>query len=135
MLINNLLPSKPIQIRNQNKNNEYFSKEANKTQSNSTNGLNISCQKTFYISNESNNDSNSQTDRSSCAYNNNINIKKIKVNITGKKRRIVSTNNENQKGLNNDYNMNNLQSLINHFLEENNLKKIEHIQLMVEKYL
>ena len=134
MLSSNLFLNKPLPIRNQSTDISCIMKDANityntsndTTKINSNGILNTSYQKTVYLSNETNNDSNCQTDAN--YYNNNINIREIRVNMASKQRKNLFINNKNAKMISNEFNVNNFQALNGSFNDEDKLKKIIFIQ-------
>ena len=131
MLSSNLFLSKPLSMRNQISDISCFMKDANityntsndTTKINSNGILNTSYQKTVYLSNETNNDSNCQTDANYS--NNNNNIREIRVNMASNQRKnVFIKNNKNSEMISNEYNMNNFQALNGIFNDEDKLKKI-----------
>ena len=135
MLSSNLFLNKPLPMRNQITDISCFMKDPNITYNTSNdttkinlNGiLNTSYQKTVYLSNETNNDSNCQTDANYS--NSNKNIREIRVNMASNQRKnVFIKNNKNSEMISNEYNMNNFQALNGIFNDENKLKKIIFIQ-------
>ena len=134
MLSSNLFLSKPIPMRNQITDISCFMKDANityntsndTTKINSNGILNTSYQKTVYLSNETINDSNCQTDAN---YSNNNNIREIRVNMASKQRKNLFINSKNSKMVNIEFNVNNFQELNDGmFNDEDKIKKILFIQ-------
>lgn len=134
MLSSNLFLNNPQSMHNQINDVSCFMKDANityntsndTTKINSNGILNTSFQKTVYLSNETNNDSNCQTDANYS--NNNNNIREIRVNMASKQRKNIFNNNQNSKMINNENKTNNIQDLNDIFNDEEKLKKIIFIQ-------
>ena len=134
MLSSNLFLNKPLPMRNQITDTSCFMKDGNityntsndTTKINSNGILNTSYQKTVYLSNETNNDSNCQTDVN---FSNNNNIREIRVNMASKQRKNIYINNKNSKMISTEFNANNFQALNDGmFNDEDKLKKIIFIQ-------
>ena len=135
VLSSNLFLNKPLPMRNQITDISCFMKDPNityntsndTTKINSNGILNTSYQKTVYLSNETNNDSNCQTDANYS--NSNKNIREIRVNMASNQRKnVFIKNNKNSEMISNEYNMNNFQALNGIFNDEDKLKKIIFIQ-------
>ena len=135
MLSSNLFLNKPLPMHNQITDISCFMKDPNityntsndTTKINSNGILNTSYQKTVYLSNETNNDSNCQTDANYS--NNNNNIREIRVNMASNQRKnVFIKNNKNSEMISNEYNMNNFQAMNGIFNDEDKLKKIIFIQ-------
>ena len=135
MLSSNLFLSKPLSMRNQISDISCFMKDANityntsndTTKINSNGILNTSYQKTVYLSNETNNDSNCQTDAN--YYNNNNNLREIRVNMASKQRKNLFINSKNSKMISSEFNVNNFQAFNDGiFNDEDKIKKIIFIQ-------
>lgn len=142
MLSSNLFLSKPLSMRNQISDISCFMKDANityntsndTTKINSNGILNTSYQKTVYLSNETNNDSNCQTDAN--YYNNNNNLREIRVNMASKQRKNLFINSKNSKMISSEFNVNNFQAFNDGiFNDEDKIKKIIFIQQWWKNYL